>query len=166
MFVRRSIAKSFAIPLLLGSSFLIAGCAEQEPTEPTAAELAEEAAKQKELEDYAASLRDGIDVNADPRSSSEGSTNQTTWAPEGFRTLSVSPDVAVKRTGHGKYEVTSRYDCKSLYVEVNFLDDSGAVVDWDNDLARMLSSDQIAKLEFFTSESSASALEFTMATCS
>jgi len=47
-------------------------------------------------------------------------------------------------------DVISAVGCSSLYVEINFLDASGSVVDWSNDTARGLAAGQTAKLEFVT----------------
>lgn len=83
-------------------------------------------------------------------------TPQEPWYPEGYEEY---PDglTAWKWVERGcRYstascvhaDVVPKLGCQNLYVEVNVLDSSGAVIDWTNDTARAVNSGQVAKLEF------------------
>ena len=139
------------------AALVLTGCSTQaEPEMPTAEELAAAEKKQEELEAYAESLRSGIDVDAVPSTSQD-------WFPEEF--VEISSSVAVKKVGEGKYDVVANKYCDSLYIEVNFLDADGIVLDWDNDLQRSLSPGELARFEFRSYESGVKLLKFTEATC-
>jgi hypothetical protein len=98
------------------------------------------------------------------------------WFPEGFREI-YSSGIAVKKSETRKlscyscsgivYEVISRDGCpSSLYVEANFLDSSGAIFDYSNDVVRSLSPLQIAYIELVTySSSGGGTVEITDVNC-
>ncbi len=95
------------------------------------------------------------------------------WYPRGF-TASADGTTAWKwadrscsyysgRCNH--IDVVSSTGCSSLYVEVNFLDSGGSVVDWSNDTARGLAAGQTAKLEFVTFSESVSSAQLVDISC-
>lgn len=62
-------------------------------------------------------------------------------------------------------DVVAASGCNNLYVEVNYLDSSGSVVDWSNDTANNLGPGQTAKLEFVTFEDQASSATLSEISC-
>lgn len=125
-------------------------------------------------EDYSS---DNLDYSTDPGDSiSDYGTDSydPNWPPTGF--TDYDGEVAYKWTTsttdsdcsdctYSTMDVVSQYGCDSLYVEVNFLDSSGSVVDWSNDTASYLSAGQTAKLEFDTYEDNADQTEITDVSC-
>jgi hypothetical protein len=112
-------------------------------------------------------------VNTSGGSTNEGDTNA--WVPSGFekwnneiayrfvKGKSCTLDIA-EACVH--YEIYTRYGCpNSLYVEVAFLDTSGAQVDWSNNTTTSLSPGSRALLEFVSFESSAKQVHITQIIC-
>ena len=86
------------------------------------------------------------------------------WLPEGFtaygsdvgwRWADSTCTISTARCNH--LEIVAKDGCSSLYVEVNFVDSAGTIVDWSNDSARSVQPLQMALLEFRTFEDSATA---------
>ena len=112
------------------------------------------------------------DAYSPPTDMVNGSTGD--WPPTGFTdwdgsrayqwtTDSTSSDCS--GCTYSTMDVTTNVSCTDLYVEVNFLDDAGNVVDWGNDTAPALSAGQTAKLEFDSYEASAASTEVTDISC-
>jgi len=89
-----------------------------------------------------------------------GLANNVPWYPKGFTEYADgltawnwadrSCSYSSGRCSH--MDVVTWIGCQNLYVEVNFLDSSNAVIDWSNDTARGLRAGDMAKLEFVSFE--------------
>lgn len=126
---------------------------------------AEEAAKQEAeeaLEAYAEAVRRGDFAGTAPEPTEQAPPAEE-WYPAGFEQLTY--DLARKKVGNGKYDFVSKYGCSRLYIEVNFEDASGRVIDWDNDVARNIMAGQTVQLSFSTRVSGVSKMRFTEASC-
>lgn len=125
-------------------------------------------------EDYSSDSGVG-DYSTDTGSSDYGTdTYNPDWPPTGF--TDYDGEVAYKWTTsttdsdcsgctYSTMDVTALYGCDSLYVEVNFLDSTGSIVDWSNDTVSSLSAGQTARLEFDTWEDYADQTEITDVSC-
>jgi hypothetical protein len=102
-----------------------------------------------------------------------GLSQNIPWYPDGFSTY--TQDIAYKFvTGRGcdyssascwNIDVVSKLSCSYLYVELNILDSSGAIIDYTNDAARNVAAGQVVKLSLATFNDSASTGEITQITC-
>jgi len=111
----------------------------------------------------------GIDPVSNPEQREEDATNATAWYPEGYKSLSVNSTFAIQWVKGAEdpcgsiactfstMNIVSQSDCPGgVYVEVNFLDSSGTVIDWSNDVVAALGQGQVAQLQFSSYESAAS----------
>ena len=94
------------------------------------------------------------------------------WLPEGFtaygsdvgwRWADSTCKISTARCNH--LEIVAKDGCSSLYVEVNFVDSAGTIVDWSNDSARSVQPLQMALLEFRTFKDSATASSVAKINC-
>lgn len=64
------------------------------------------------------------------------------WYPEGFEQISLNANFAYQNVrGYcqlgdscARFKIVSKVSCQSLYIEVNFLNSAGEIVDWGNEL--------------------------------
>ena len=127
-------------------------------------------------EDYSSDA-DAGDYSTDSGDSSTDygtDTYDPNWPPTGYsdwdgsvayKWTTASTESDCDSCTYSTMDVTANYGCDTLYVEVNFLDSSGSIVDWSNDTASSLSAGQIARLEFDTWEDNADQTEVTKITC-
>lgn len=137
------------------------------------ASVAINAAKQQSIASSDQSYDSGTDSTYDSGTDIATDT-YSDWPPTGFTdwdgsrayqwtTDSTSSDCS--GCTYSTMDVTTNVSCTDLYVEVNFLDDAGNVVDWGNDTAPALSAGQTAKLEFDSYDDSAASTEVTDISC-
>jgi hypothetical protein len=111
----------------------------------------------------------GIDPVSNPEQREGDSSNVTAWYPEGYNSLSVNSTFAIQWVQGAEdpcgsaactfstMNIVSQSACPGgVYVEVNFLDSSGTVIDWSNDVVPALDEGQVAQLQFSSFESAAS----------
>ena len=99
--------------------------------------------------------------------------NNVPWYPKGFREYAdgltawdwTDRNCSYNYARCSHMDVIAALQCSSLYVEVNFLDSSGSVVDWSNDTARNLRAGQTAKLEFVSFDDYARQVELVEILC-
>jgi hypothetical protein len=107
--------------------------------------------------------------------STDSTDTQSDWPPTGFTdwdgtvaykwTTSTSSSDCGDGCTFSTMDVTPSVGCTDLYVEVNFLDADGNIVDWGNDTASSLSVGQTAKLEFDSYDANASSTDITEISC-
>lgn len=64
------------------------------------------------------------------------------WYPDGYETFGIDSRFAYQNVGGycelgdscARFKIVGNVSCNDLYIEVNFLDSSGVVVDWGNEL--------------------------------
>lgn len=101
--------------------------------------------------------------------------SQYPWYPKGFSEVERFPGFAYKnKAGNAcsygascaSFAIVSEVSCpNTLYVEVNFYDSSGAVVDWSNDTAQALRAGQIARLAANSYKSGGGGWSFSEISC-
>jgi hypothetical protein len=116
---------------------------------------------------------EGFSVLTDQAMRLRGLASNVPWYPKGYSEYSdgltawkwVDRSCSYYSGRCNHMDVVSAVGCSSLYVEVNFLDASGSVVDWSNDTARGLSAGQTAKLEFVTFGDAAKSADLVEVSC-
>jgi len=102
------------------------------------------------------------------------SANNRPWYPKDYNVYPANSSIAYKwadrRCSYSSgscthMDVVAKLGCSNLYVEVTFLDSSGAYVDWSNDTARALTANQVAKLEFVTFNNAARRTQIAEVSC-
>ena len=116
---------------------------------------------------------EGFSVLTDQARRLTGLASNVPWYPKGYSEYSdgltawkwVDRSCSYYSGRCNHMDVVSAVGCSSLYVEVNFLDASGSVVDWSNDTARGLAAGQTAKLEFVTFGDAARSADLVEVSC-
>lgn len=97
------------------------------------------------------------------------------WYPKGYSEIAAFPGFAYKNQAGNQcsygascasFGIVSETACPtSLYVEVNMLDASGAIVDWSNDTAQGLKAGQVARMAANSYNSNFSSWQFAKIHC-